>query len=336
MKKTVRIVFVLLDSFFVLRPVVIIPVWGFALFGYFKGCNGSIAALPTVWHRTGPSLFLWIIVFSVSAGSVYVLNQIDDIDVDKKNGGLPLLASGIVSRFNAWTIAIITAVVSTAIPMVFGHFVIAWLSALTIVFGIFYSFRPAFFSGRPFFDFLTNAVGFGIIAFGAGWHLAGRTFFADGSFLWASFPYFLLMCAGSISSTIPDIAGDRDGKKFTTAVVLGEKKSHAFAFVFIMAAAIVSLMTKDAVASICSISSLPFYLLFVFSPKKIFAEATYKVGGALCMVAAGCISPAFFAWAIAVFLATWIYFRVRHGVAYPSLAPAKTPAPSTGTIAPPC
>lgn len=330
MKKVTRMLFSLLDSFFLLRPVVIIPVWGFSLFGYFKGRNTAITDLPALWRQTNASLFFWIVVFSISAGSVYVLNQIADIEIDKKNGGLPLLASGIVSPVNAWILAIITAVVSIAIPAFFGHAMIAFLSAATIVIGIFYSFRPAFFSGRFLVDFIANATGFGIIAFGAGWHLAGRAFFADYSFLFASFPYFLLMCAGSISSTIPDIPGDREGGKFTTAVVLGEKKTHLFALFFVMAASIDSLMTKDIIASICSISTLPFYLLFIISPKKVFAEATYKAGGALCMVAAGCIVPLFFPCALAVFVATWIYFRLRHGVAYPSLAAAEPH--STGKI----
>jgi 4-hydroxybenzoate polyprenyltransferase len=328
MKIVIRILLLLLDNFFVLRPVVIIPVWGFALFGYFKGRNGTIADLPIVWHQIGPSLFLWIVVFSISAGSVYVLNQIADIEIDKKNGGLPLLASGIVSPMNAWIMAIITAVVSIAIPAIFRHASITFLSAGTITIGIFYSFRPAFFSGRFLLDFISNAIGFGIIAFGCGWYLAGRLFFADYSFLFASFPYFLMMCAGSISSTIPDIRGDREGKKFTTAVVLGEKKAHLFAFVFVMAAAIYSLMAKDAIASICSISTLPFYLLFIISPKKVFVETTYKVGGALCMIAAGCIAPLFSVCALAVFLATWIYFRLRHGVTYPSFATAETYNPA--------
>lgn len=321
MKKAKSTGIFVLDIFFLLRPVVLIPVWGFALFGYFHGCGGNIAGIPELWRESNVSLFLWIVVFSISAGSVYVLNQIADIEVDKKNGGFPLLANGIVSRRDAWIAAGIAAVISIALPVFYGHPAIGFLSAATIIIGIAYSFRPLFFSGRPFFDFLSNAIGFGIIAFGSGWCLAGGKL-SDPGFLAAALPYFLLMCAGSISSTIPDITGDREGGKFTTAVVLGEKKAHMFAFVFVMAASVYSLAAKDTIASICAIAALPFYLLFILFPKKAFAEATYKAGGALCMAAAACILPVFIPCALGVFLATLIYFRLRHGISYPSLLPA--------------
>jgi 4-hydroxybenzoate polyprenyltransferase len=248
----------------------------------------------------------------------------------KKNGGLPLLASGILSIRYSWVIAIMTAIFSIAIPACFGKLTITLLSLATIIVGIFYSFRPMFFSGRIFLDFFTNALGFGIIAFGAGWSLAGREFFPFSLFVKAALPYFLLMCAGSISSTIPDISGDREGHKFTTAVVLGEQKAHLVAFLFVAAASIDAVMVNDVIASICAIAALPFYFLHSLWPKQVFAEATYKVGGALCMIAAGCITPLFFPCALAVFLLTWMYFRFRHGVIYPSLTPAPNAAPSTG------
>lgn len=321
MKKAKSTGIYFLDNFFLLRPVVLIPVWGFALFGYFQGHGGKITGLPKLWHGSDASIFFWIVVFSISAGSVYVLNQIADIEVDKKNGGFPLLANGVVSRLNAWIIAGIAAIVSIAVPFFSGHEAIGFLSAATIILGIAYSFRPCFFSGRPFFDFLSNAAGFGVIAFGSGWCLAGRSL-SDPAFLSATLPYFLLMCAGSISSTIPDINGDREGGKSTTAVVLGEKKAHLFALVFVMAASAYSLAAKDIIASICAIAALPFYLLFILFPRKAFAEATYKVGGALCMAAAACILPVFLPCALGVLLATRIYFRLRHGISYPSLVPA--------------
>jgi hypothetical protein len=88
----------LLDGFFLMRPVVLIPVWGFALFGYCQGYHGSIAELPLVWRAIDTASIVWIMIFSLSVGCVYVLNQIADIDVDNKNCGLPLLANGIVSH----------------------------------------------------------------------------------------------------------------------------------------------------------------------------------------------------------------------------------------------
>jgi 1,4-dihydroxy-2-naphthoate octaprenyltransferase len=183
-----------------------------------------------------------------------------------------------------------------------------------------YSFRPFRLSGRPFFDFLTNAAGFGVIAFGMGWHLAGRKVI-DPFFFPAALPYFSLMCAGAISSTIPDINGDREGGKVTTAVVLGAKKAHYLATVFVSAAALYSLAAGDGFAAVSSVAALPLYLFHALHPTKTSEESTYKVGGVFCMAAAFCIAPRFLLYSGAAAAATWMYFRFRHGVAYPSIVP---------------
>ncbi|MGA2507979.1 MAG: prenyltransferase [Chitinispirillaceae bacterium] len=319
-----KILFPLLDGFFLLRPVVLIPVWGFSLFGYFKGTKGTIAGLPVVWRATDPMVLVWIMIFSLSVGCVYVLNQIADIEVDKKNSGLPLLANGIVSRHAAYFISSLAALAAIGVPFFGGHPTIALFSIASIGTGALYSFRPCYFSGRPFSDFLTNAVGFGIIAFGAGWHLAGRKL-ADPAFLSAATPYFLLMCAGAISSTIPDIKGDSEGGKCTTAVILGEKNAHYLATVFLCAAVLYSLVTGDRIASVCAVAAFPLYLLHAIHPRRIFAESTYKIGGVFCMAAASCIAPPFVLYGATVAAVTWMYFRFRHGVSYPSLIPRGKP-----------
>jgi 4-hydroxybenzoate polyprenyltransferase len=326
--------FRLLDSFFLMRPVVLVPVWGFALFGYYRGKNPAIADSISAWKHPEPGPLFLILAFSISVGCVYVLNQIADIEVDRKNGGLPLLASGIVSRVQAWVIALIAALASMLIPIISGHGAIALLSATAITIGLAYSFKPTFFSGRPFLDFLTNAAGFGVIAFGCGWQLAGRPILC-GSFLFAALPYFLLMCAGSISSTVPDIKGDRESGKRTTAVLLGGTNAQILAALFIAGAAVSSLFLRDHMAAWCSISALPLYFLYFARPNRLFEEATYKIGGLVCMAAAALFSPLFIACCMAVLLGTWAYFRFRHGVAYPSLVPVRPPLSTPSTAATP-
>jgi 4-hydroxybenzoate polyprenyltransferase len=315
-----KILFRILDCFFLMRPVVLVPVGGFCLFGYYRAHDIGIAGLPALWHAAGPEVLLWIMVFSLAVGCVFVLNQIADVNIDKRNRGLPLLAAGVVSRRSAYVTAALTALAATAIPLCAGRPAVALFSIAGIAVGALYSFRPSYLSGRPFTDFLTNAAGAAFVAFGMGWHLAGRTL-ADPAFMPAAAPYFLLMCAGSISSTIPDIPGDREGGKLTTAVSLGAKKAHYLASVFIMAAAVCSLTVRDPIALACAIAPLPLYLLNILFPGEFFAEATYKAGGAFCMAAAACIMPLFLLCGSAVATATWMYFRLRHGVRYPSLVP---------------
>ena len=310
------------DLIFLTRPLLLIPVWGFAAFGYFCGNNGNIRQIIPFWTSTPLSVYLMILLFSISVGAVYILNQLADIEVDKKNGGLPLLASGIVSLRSGKIAAVTVSILSILLPLLFSEITICFLAFISIITGILYSFKPSFFSGRPFFDFLTNAFGYGMVAFGAGWHLSGHTIVSL-KFMSACLPYFLLMCAGSISSTIPDFDGDKDCGKITTAVLLGKKKAHLLATLLLLTGLCVSIINRDLVAFICAIAPLPLYILYIISPKPAFMESTYKIGGGICVMAAMFSMPLFFFAALIVFLSTWLYFRIRHGVYYPSLLPAR-------------
>jgi 4-hydroxybenzoate polyprenyltransferase len=311
----------LADIIFISRPVLWIPVWAFALFGYSRGLIAKgdpihlFAFSPEHIHA-----LLGMLIFSGSVGCVYVLNQIADYEVDKSNEGFSLLGHGNVSRKAAWVSMIAFGCLSVIIP-VFEKPALCLFSVAAIIIGVMYSFKPFFLSGRPAADFITNAVGFGIVAFGAGWYCSGAHGWG-GEFWKSAAPYFLLMCGGSISSTLPDIAGDAGHGKRTTAVFLGAANAHLLAAGCIALAVLCAVIEKDLIALICAAASLPLYVVYVFHKTQKLMEATYKVGGVLCMICAACLFPAFAGAAILVFLLTMGYFRIRFGVQYPSLLPA--------------
>lgn len=312
----------LCNLFFSLRPVLLIPVWGFSIFGYYRATNASLLPSWETFIKTPLYVYFEILLFSVSVGTVYLLNQLADIEVDKKNGGLPLIASGIVSVKSAWILSWVTGIIAVGFPVIIGKYYLSWLSLVTIIIGILYSFKPFFFSGRPFFDFLSNATGYGIVAFGAGWCIGGNHFFSC-DFFSASLPYFLLMACGSINSTFPDVSGDKECGKNTTSVVFGVKLSHIFSTVILVCAAILSIFEKDYLALSCSVLSLPLYLIFIFYKSQKIMESTYKVGGALCMIAAFYVLPVFMIISCCVFFLTRIYFQICHEISYPSMVPSQ-------------
>jgi 4-hydroxybenzoate polyprenyltransferase len=264
-----------------------------------------------------------IFVFSLSVAAVYILNQIADIEVDKKNGGLPLLASGIVGKTSAWICAGVLFLFSVIIPLISGDHPLILLSTSSLLLGILYSFKPTYFSGKPILDFISNALGYGVIAFGAGWYLSGNTFFPNSKFFSSSLPYFLLMCAGSISSTVPDKDADTSENKNTTAVVFGASSANTVAILALAGSLVTSLYQNDFIAAVCSIVPLPFYIGFMIKPNQFFMESTYKTGGALTMICAALILPLILPVGIIVFISTLLYFRIRHKVLYPSLVPVR-------------
>ena len=311
----------LLDLLMVSRPLVLVPVWGFCALGYHSALRVySASAVRRCWHTVTPADYGWILLFSCSVAAVYIMNQIADIDVDRRNNGMPLIARGIISTRKAVLAATIYSLISLLPPLLLKRYSLVFAAVTALMTGYVYSFRPSRFSGRPFADFLSNAFGYGVIAFGIGWILAGRSVFS-GWFLLNATPYFLLMCGGSISSTLPDMEADRIDGKNTTAVVLGLMPAHSIATVFVSGAAVAGFLIHDLFACICAAVSLPLYLLYWMKRRRLLMEATYKIGGVMCMATAFIAMPFFIPVAVIVFTATWLYFRIRHGITYPSLVP---------------
>lgn len=307
------------DAVFLARPVVWIPVWGFCVFGYFSGLvHFGVFSFKAAWSHQLP-VFCRILVFSFSVGSVYVLNQIADRRVDEKNSGFPLLVKGNITLWIAWGAMLVLALASLCIPL-FHRPTLSAFAATALFLGILYSVRPMAFAGRFLLDFVTNATGYGIVAFGAGWYLSGAEFFSW-SFAVTSAPYFFLMCAGSISSTIPDYEGDKKCGKNTTAVTIGTVKAHILASCCLCAGLGIALLSKNWVPVICAGLGMPFYIVFCFHKTEKTMEATYKIGGMISMVAAGILFPILIPASLFTLIATVLYFRIRYHVTYPSLVP---------------
>ena len=306
----------MIDLFFLTRPVVLVPVWGFSAFGIYCFKNALFSSLEF-------SHYLLMALYSLSVASVYVINQMADCEVDKSNGGFPLLARGNISMRAAGVCAAVCAVLSIVGPLAMKNVSVASLSAIAIAVGYIYSCKPFSLSGRPFFDFLTNSFE-ALLAFGAGWCVIGGSLF-DPQLYKTAAPYVLLMCAGSISSTLPDMPGDKIHGKITTAVRFGAKKAHCAATAALMAAIPLSIQNSDQLAFACAALVLPIYILYLIYTSALTMELTYKVGGTITMIAAALAAPLIAVAGVFVFFITWLYFRKRHNVSYPSLVPDSPP-----------
>jgi 4-hydroxybenzoate polyprenyltransferase len=239
------------------------------------------------------------------------------------NAGFPLLARGNIPLRLAWITGTGLALASVLIPLG-KRPVLSLFSVFTLAVGFVYSGKPLYFSGRFVADFLANAVGYALIAFGAGWYLAGAPF--GTAFFLSSVPYFFLMCAGSISSTLPDYEGDRKCGKKTTAVTLGVGPAHKIASLFIAAGFVSSLFLRDWTAALCSGCAVPLYVTFLIRNTARTMESTYKVGGMILMVGAALLYPFFAPASLLCLLITMVYFRMRFHVRYPSLIPGRPSA----------
>ncbi len=311
-----------LDILFLARPAVLISVWGFSVFGYYCGSMpDNIFTFTILFGKKYLIAFGWMVLFSLAVGAVYVLNQIADYTVDGKNDGFPLLVKSGIHRSVAFWYAVVLTIIATGCPLIAGHVTLSILALSALILGTVYSFKPVYLSGRPFTDFLTNATGYSIIAFGAGWYLSPVENILRMDFFQAALPYFLLMCGGSISSTLPDIRGDSACGKRTTAVTFGVKGAHLITVAFVMAGGVAAFCIKDLPAFIIAIEFFIVDILYFILQSQKTMEATYKITGGIAMILAGVMFPVLIPAGSVLFGITWLYFRLRFGISYPSLVP---------------
>jgi 4-hydroxybenzoate polyprenyltransferase len=304
-----------LDAIFVTRPIILVPVWGYFLIGYYSAIKESLTA-PFLFSISN-SGWISLALITMAVASTYILNQIVDIKTDSQNDGLPLIAKG---RFPIETAKIECLILGIA-PLVISPFISKELFFLILsatILNITYNLKPFYFTGRPFLDFLSNAIGFGFVAFGLGWFSAlnfKTTLSTD--IIKNALPYFLFMAAGSINSTIPDIKGDKSTGKITTVVLLGEKWSNVLSLLFLFVALGFSANNHDKLAIVTAIFCIPVFARYQITGNYKHALQTFQIGGGLLMILIAVIVPAFFVTGIIIYLCTRLYFKKRHGFKYP-------------------
>lgn len=324
----------LVDAVFITRPILLIPVWGFFILGYYRASlshgNGTLFPFtlfgldfPVLTGLGGPGVYLALFMCSLSVAGTYVLNQLTDIEADTNNAGLPLIAkAGFPVR-----LAVVENVLLCASPLVYAFFqakAVFWLFIAAFALTVFYNVRPFRFTGRPFLDFLSNATAYGILCFGLGWLMATGGEFKDArAFLLQAAPYFFYMAAGSINSTIPDMAGDSRAGKTTTAVLLGARRAHFISTAAVFIALAFSLLNRDIIASITGLVCVPVFIKYIKTRDLRDGLRTFQFCGGLLMVLAAALFPWCLIWGVSVYIVTRLYFRLRHGVDYPRAGTVK-------------
>ncbi len=74
------------DYVFLLRPMILIPVWTFFLLGAWHGSKAAGSPLPA------PALLFGLAIFSCVVGAAYIVNQISDRSTDRETGKLFLVS----------------------------------------------------------------------------------------------------------------------------------------------------------------------------------------------------------------------------------------------------
>ncbi len=312
-----------LDFLFLLRPILLIPVWIIFLLGY---------------HRAGASIFhisryfiLGFLTFTFLMGTVYIINQIADIETDRANKKLFILPEGLVSVKSAHIEIIVLVVAVFGLSFYFPPTYRIFL-LISFLLGLLYSVKPFKFKSRPYLDLFSNAVGHGFLAFSLGW-LSFREFSFD-TFVY-SIPYDFAIGGVFLLCTVIDIAGDRKTGEKTTGVCLGETNTTLFATILMICSVVSSIFVRDFIClSVASISTLFFVFVHILRQKTSKAiqgkSVSRERSRKLLLFTAGLpvysftlvccfLYPWFLVVLILLVLLTRFYYKKRFDVVYPKI-----------------
>lgn len=309
----------LFDFVFALRPTLLFAVWTVALAGLWmheRQLTGAAWYLPA-WPLSGLAApaALELALFTLLMGAAFLLNQLSDIESDRLNNKLFLIASGAISPRRAWGEIVVLLTVALAglvllDPRLAGVAAAAWL-----VTGWLYSSAPFRCKDRPWAGLWCNLAG-SLLIFVFGWMMAGP---AEWAMALYAVPYVLGIGAVYCLTTIPDLPGDAASGKITPAVRWGEVAMRRAALGFDSAALLAACWLGDGVAAVATLAVWPFFLGALRQGGATAALRTNKYATLFLSLLICWRLPAYLLLlALVFYLGKW-YYAARFQMDYPSL-----------------
>ena len=299
------------DLVFLTRPMLMVAGWVFMTMGYFWG-----KGLPFLGFSVPLDARFWLAFasYSLEMGVVYVINQIRDIESDRANRKLLILPDGLISVRGAWWWTGILFVASAALSVLAGwQFLVIW--AISGVFGFLYS-GPPNLKGLPIPNITMNMLGYGAVAFAAGWVVGGPPRL---DFLIHTLPYIFGCGAVTAGTIIPDIPGDARAGEKTIGVRYGARWTAWFAFACDIIALLTGLLARDWIISAAALFSAPFFLVAAIRVSDFAVKFAYRVASFTLALFVGVRFPVFALLAALSWAGARAYYWLRFGIKdYPS------------------
>lgn len=299
-----------LDYLFFTRPVLMPPVWTIALLGT------AVSAHP---GTTATRWLLFMLQLYCMAGGTYTLNQIADVESDRRNRKLFFLAEGLIAMRSAvvFTVALHSAAIVLGACLGLEYLL---LTIILLALGVAYSaIGPDSLKNRPILGLLANAIGHGMLMFMLGSAL-NKSLTRDSAL--AAIPYALAVAAVYLATTVPDRDGDAASGKRTLAVWLGDRIAMIGASLCVSATVVLTLLRTDDHLLIPSIVVLPLFAAAIWRPATFSARAAVA-SVVLLSIAASLAYPWYAPVVVAVIIGTRAFFMWRFRMTYPTFLPGR-------------
>lgn len=218
---------------------------------------------------------------SAIAGSIYIYNDIADIEIDRANNSNRPLATGKVSKNDAMTLVSILAIggvlVSTLINLE-----TTLLSSVFLTLGFAYSYNRVRLKKKFMVKQLVPAIG-GVISSLIGGTTMGLI---SGRIIFVGLLFFVLIFVGAPLLDLKDMFGDKKYECKTFAIVFGPGLTVKIAISALISLGIITLLSYPLigfnyvsgilVSTLCFVFALTIFPLLKFWQNPDFCEKTIK------------------------------------------------------------
>lgn len=306
------------DYLYITRPMLFFPGWNTLIAGYLVAreevrFGRLILSGEFSWNLWVGNLVLIMLIFAAAIGGSFILNQLQDVESDRRNSKLFLICKNYVSARAAFTESILLIAASLVVSFLLNRQAF-YLIALGTISGYFYNYPPFQCKNRPLPGLALNSL-VGWIAFGLGWVLVQNI---NAVFLLRSLPYLFLNTGLYLLTTIPDAAGDCEAKKITFCVRYGTETTIWFAVGLFFLSFVSGIVLGDALIFI--INLLTFFWVIQLLRKQNIAAVLKVVKMAIFFFSVAiCFKfPAYFLLMVFLFYLTKFYYRKRFRFDYPN------------------
>ncbi len=304
------------DYFFVLRPTLFFPVWTVYAAGYLAFYKFSAAGLNHAAPTLDATALSLLGILTLLMGSGYILNQLCDIETDRRNHKLFLIADRHISPLAAWMEMVVLGAFAVAASLFYGKLISALLVAIFLLTGIFYNVAPFAWKGRPLLGLFANALGAQLI-FMAGWWSQQIEWQLP---LAHALPYMFAVAAVYLYTTLLDLDGDAGTAKKTFGVHYGFSTTAIVGCGLELAALVSAYWLEDGIIFFPALIAAPFFILAAVKQRLPEVARAIKLpivflALAICLK----IWPYFFLLGFVFYFSRW-YYRRRFGLNYPNFA----------------
>ena len=258
----------LLDVIMVARLSCFFGVWAMVCIGMYIGdlINNSVDINSTTLSIPTSILFLGI---SFICASIFITNQIHDLEVDKINNKAKIIDNFITIDFSKKILFFLLPIGFLLIIFI-DFLVFLPMFLLYLICGMLFTNQNFNFKQNIFMNFLFYiALAFLLILSGLIYSRNDMSIISLFS-LSLKFIFLFLLIYGAVvlAINILDQEGDRQNNRITIPQNIGVRFTSIIAFLMCLFSFFIGLYLKEPLSVVCSVSSIPFFLYLIFRGKE--------------------------------------------------------------------